>query len=197
MIKEVSEEGASSFKTSPPHHNHHHLFFVFAMHVIFIFCQQYHPHNGGMDKKGSAGGKVWVNFQNKERGWTRRHIVIIIVAIPISVTIIITNDTMLIRRRRMTGGAAQSGATFGVCGIRVGASSSFTLIWQLPHPNTRQTFLSQIGKKELAEDLNRNHNFSSSSSFRNYITTEYLGAAFPVGHFSGKSTSWLKVPHLH
>ena len=57
--------------------------------------------------------------------------------------------------------------------------------------------LSQIGKKELAEDLNRNHNFSSSSSFRNYITTEYLGAAFPVGHFSGKSTSWLKVPHLH
>ena len=149
-----------------------------------------------MDKKGSAGGKVWVNFQNKERGWTRRHIVIII-----TVTIIIINDTMVTmlirRRRRMTGGAAQSGATFGVCGIRVGASSSFTLIWQLPHPNTRQTFLSQIGKKELAEDLNRNHNFSSSSSFRNYITTEYLGAAFPVGHFSGKSTSWLKVPHLH
>ena len=124
--------------------------FIFAMPVIFIFCEQYHPHNGGMDKKGSAGGKVWVNFQNKERGWTRRHIVIIIVAIPISVTIIITNDTMvtmLIRRRRMTGGAAQSGATFGVCGIRVGASSSFTLIWQLPHPNTRQTLSHRSAKR--------------------------------------------------
>ena len=56
-----------------------------------------------------------MNFQNKERGWTRRHIVIII-----TVTIIINDTmvTMLIRRRRMTGGAAQSGATFGVCGIR-------------------------------------------------------------------------------
>lgn len=41
----------------------------------------------------------------------------------------------------------------------VGASSSFTLIWQLQHPNTRQTFLSQIGKKELAEDLHGNHIF--------------------------------------
>ena len=95
---------------------------------------------------------------------------------------------------------AQSGATFGVCGIHVGASSlSFTLIWQLPvhqlaaQPNTSQPLLSQIGKKELAEII-----MSRSSSFR----AEYLGLdTFVVGHFSDKEY-WsaglsLKVPHLH
>ena len=103
---------AISLRSSPLHSNHHHL---------------YHPciAGWGLDKKaGESGGgaKLWVNFQNKEWGWTSRDV---------TITIFIIIHVIMGRQSSWSVGWRQwiNLATFGVCGILVLAAPVPHLHW--------------------------------------------------------------------